>query len=74
MGNALFGWLVLLIVMGLYGLGLRQPSESLTRLLRPLTSNPTPRRFVWPIRNTAQALIWGGIWGLLPCGLWCMPP
>lgn len=71
MGNALF-WLagVLLIVMGLYGLGLRQPSESLTRLLRPLT-HPIQRLagFVWPIRNTAQALIWGGLWGLLPCGL-----
>ena len=71
MGNALF-WLagLLLVVMGLYGLGLREPSESLTHLLRPIT-RPVQRLagLVWPIRNTAQALIWGGLWGLLPCGL-----
>ena len=71
LGNALL-WLagVLLVVMGLYGLGLRKPSESFTRLIMPIT-RPIQHLagLVWPIRNTTQALIWGGLWGLLPCGL-----
>lgn len=65
-------WLsgALLIVMGLYGLGLRGPSESITGLVAPLVQ-PAQRltRYVWPIRTPVQGVVWGGLWGLLPCGL-----
>ena len=70
-GGVLF-WLsgMLLIVMGLYGLGLRGPSESLTGLIAPWV-RPVQRltRWVWPIQSPLQALAWGGLWGLIPCGL-----
>lgn len=61
---------ILLLIMGLYGLGLRGPSEGLTRLIAPVV-RPIQglTRRVWPIETTTQGFIWGGLWGLLPCGL-----
>lgn len=73
LGYAAWVWALsgfLLIVMGGYGLGLRGPSEQITRWVAPIVS-PIQRlgSQFWPIRTPLRALGWGAIWGLLPCGL-----
>ena len=61
---------IMLVLMGGYGLGLRGPSEQLTRWVAPLVrpAQRMGRRF-WPIQTRPQALAWGAMWGLIPCGL-----
>lgn len=61
---------VFLILLGLYIAGwwpvlarLEQVGGILWRRIEPLG-----RRFL-PVRNTGQALVVGGLWGWLPCGL-----
>ncbi len=60
----------MLIALGLYLLGvthilsfLERGGQKIWQHVQPLT-----RRFL-PVRTTRQALLVGGIWGLIPCGM-----
>lgn len=61
---------ILLVIMGLYGLGLRGPNQAIERLFSPI-SRPllVLNKRLLPIDSSRKALLWGALWGLLPCGL-----
>lgn len=61
---------LLLIAMGLYLAGLAQFVQKIEAIGRPIWRRLAPvfQRFL-PIRNHAQALVAGALWGWLPCGL-----
>lgn len=56
-----------LLMMGLYGLGLRGPNQAVERLFAPI-SRPVGllHKQLMPIDSGLKALCWGGLWGLLP--------
>ncbi len=70
LGPVLIGSGFMLLVMGLYGLGLSPPTHWFAPLLRPLRSPLSAiTRRVTPINTHFRSFVWGGAWGLLPCGL-----
>jgi uncharacterized protein len=61
---------ICMLLVGLHLAGLASPVKRLESLGAPVWRlvAPLTRRFL-PIRNPLQAVIVGGLWGLMPCGL-----